>query len=132
MENNFLVMFETVHLHNVTTMEFLLDQIEELKQIAPSLRQASEGGYTYLLINGLKMPDGCVPHEVDALLCSQPREGYNSRLFLSSQITGCPPLNWNGNIRALGENWYAISWQTSPGLRLVEMLQVHLKAFRNT
>lgn len=113
-------------------MEFPKNQIEELKQIAPSLSQASEGGYTFLLIEAMAMPEGCIPEQVDALLCPSPREGYSSRLFLSSQITGCPALNWNGNIRVLGKNWYAISWQSSPGLRLVEMLQVHLKAFRSS
>lgn len=113
-------------------MEFSTDQIEELKQIAPSLSQASEGGYTFLLIEGLVMPDGCLPRQVDALLCPTPREGYSSRLFLSEKITGCPVLNWNGNIRVLGKNWHAVSWQTRPGLRLSEMLQVHLKAFRNS
>ncbi|KAB7725507.1 hypothetical protein F5984_26060 [Rudanella paleaurantiibacter] len=111
-------------------MIFSEEEIHELKTIAPNLSVAQEGGYTYILICGLLLPDGCQPAVADALLCSLPREGYNSRLFFSEQIAGGPTLNWNGNIRVLGRNWYAISWQTQPGLRLAEILSVHLKAFR--
>ena len=112
-------------------MIFPQDQIDELKKIAPNLSHANEGGYDFIKIEGLKLPDGCEPSEVDALLCPAPREGYNCRLYVSIQITGCPSRNWNGNLRVLGQNWYAVSWQTTTSLRLAEMLQVHLKAFRN-
>lgn len=111
-------------------MNFDATQIEELKQIAPNLSEAQEGGYSFILIEGLQLPEGCVPIAIDALLCPKPREGYESRLFFSAQITGCPTRNWNGNIRVLGKNWFAISWKVPSGLRLSEILLVHLKAFR--
>lgn len=111
-------------------MIFSEEEISELKTIAPNLSIAQEGGYTYILISGLLLPDCCQPTIVDALLCSLPREGYNSRLFFSEQIAGGSVRNWNGNIRVLGRNWFAISWQTQPGLRLAEILSVHLKALR--
>ncbi len=100
--------------------------------IAPDLSVAQEGGYTFIHIANLHLPQGCQPQIVNALLCPTLREGYNSRLFLSAQIVGAGSvvLNWNGNIRVLEQNWYAISWQTQPGLRLAEMLIIHLKAFR--
>ena len=111
-------------------MEFPQDQIEELKQIAPSLSIAEEGGYTFIRIEELKLPDHCKPSEVEALLCPVPRDGYNSRLFFSSIITGGPQRNWNGNIRVLDKNWHAISWRTNTKLRLAQMLMVHLNALR--
>lgn len=111
-------------------MNFDSDQIEELKQIAPSLSVAQEGGYSYILIEGLQMPKGCKPEVVDALLCPTPRDGYDSRLFFSAQIIDCPQRNWNGNIRVLGKNWFAISWRVPSGLRLYEILLIHLNAFR--
>lgn len=112
-------------------MLFSEEEINELKTIAPALSQAQEGGYTYILISGLVLPDGCIPATVDALLCSQPKDGYHSRLFFAEPIAGSPVRNWNGNIRVLDRNWHAISWQTQPGLRLAEMLSVHLKALRS-
>lgn len=111
-------------------MAFPDNQIAGLKLIAPSLSTADEGGYTYIRIENLRLPNGCQPELVDALLCPTPREGYNSRLFFAQPITGGPSRNWNGNIRVLNQNWYAISWQTEPGKTLAEMLLVHLDAFR--
>lgn len=111
-------------------MHFPEEEINELQTIVPNLSLAQEGGYTYIHIGGLILPDGCQPANVDALLCSTPRDGYNSRLFFSQQIAGGSIQNWNGNIRVLERNWYAISWQTQPGLRLAEILSVHLKALR--
>lgn len=111
-------------------MNFDEKQIEDLKRIAPNLSKAEEGGYSFILIEGLVLPPNCTPNKVDALLCPSPiREGYQSRLYLSSKISGCPPRNWNGNIRLLNRNWHAISWQTLPNLTLSQMLLTHLKAF---
>jgi hypothetical protein len=112
-------------------MKFPEEEIIELKTIIPSVSYANEGGYDYLLLEQLTLPDGCQPAVLDVLLCPNQRDGYQSRLFFASQVTGGPTRNWNGNIRALGRNWHAISWATSPGLKLVEMLAVHLKALRH-
>jgi len=111
-------------------MNFPTEQIEELKRIAPSLSIASEGGYTYIFIENLQLPDKCTPSIVDALLCPTERDGYNSRLFFASKVEGGPARNWNGNIRVLNRNWHAMSWQVPPGLRLAETLLVHRKALR--
>lgn len=111
-------------------MNFSENEIEELKRIAPNLSFAQEGGYTFILIERLRLPDDCMPEIVNALLCPTPREGYQSRLYFSENITGCPVRNWNGNIRVLERNWYAISWQVPSELRLAEMLLIHLKALR--
>jgi len=111
-------------------MNFDENQIAELKKITPNLSIAQEGGYDFILIENLQLPEGCQPAVVDALLCPTPREGYESRLFFPAQITGCPARNWNGNIRVLERNWYAMSWKVLSGLRLYEILLVHLKALR--
>lgn len=111
-------------------MYFPEEEINELKTIAPNLSEAQEGGYNYIHISGLVLPNGCQPAIADALLCSTQREGYNSRLFFSQPIASGIVRNWNSNIRVLERNWYAISWQTQPGLRLAEILSVHLKALR--
>jgi hypothetical protein len=112
-------------------MKFPEEEINELIAIIPSVSYANEGGYDYLLLEQLKLPDGCQPAVLDVLLCPNPREGYQSRLFFASEVIGGPQRNWNSNIRALGRNWYAVSWATSPGLKLIEMLAVHLKALRH-
>lgn len=116
---------------NCIIMDFPEDQINELKVISPNLSIAQEGGLTYIRIKDLQLPESCEPKVVDALLCPSSREGYQSTLFYSVKVTGCPERNWNRNaVRILNDNWYAISWQVKPGLRLAEMVQVHLKALR--
>jgi hypothetical protein len=113
-------------------MEFSEEQIKSLKKIVPDLKLVQEGGYTYFYIEGLKLPEGCSPNIVNALLCPSPLNGYQSRLYFSSQISGLgsSSRNWNGRLRAIGQNWFAISWQTKSGLSLVEMLSIHLKALK--
>lgn len=129
--NNSLAVLKTENLLKSQDMNFPERQIEELKKIAPSLSIAQEGGFTYFLIEKLQLPDGCEPPIVDALLCPSQKNGYESTLFYSSNITGCPPLNWNRlNVRILDRNWFAVSWQVRSGLRLAEMLLIHLNALR--
>lgn len=112
-------------------MNFDKKQIEDLKRIAPNLSKAEEGGYSFILIEGLFLPSNCNPNKVDALLCPSPKDGYQSRLFLEAKVNGCSPsLNWNGYIRVLDRNWHAISWQTLSNLTLSQMLLTHLNAFR--
>lgn len=111
-------------------MDFPQDQIEELKKVSSSVGIATEGGYTYILLEKLRLPEGCVPVEVDALLCPMPHTGYLSRLFFAEKINGGANGNWNGNIRVLDRNWFAISWQTnSQNISLIEKLMIHLKPF---
>lgn len=113
-------------------MNFSEDQILELKSIAPDLSIAQDGGYTYIRIDNLQLPDYCQPNVVNALLCPSQKDGYESSLFYSAQISGYrTTLNWNRiGVRILNENWYAISWRVNPGLRLSEMLLIHLSALR--
>lgn len=108
------------------------DEIEELKRFG-SLRQAQEGGTTFLLIEQLALPAGCTPLRVDALLCPSPRDGYTSRLFFGEQVhtLRTPPPNWNGSVRILERAWYAFSWRMpAEPLRLAQMVAEHLRGLR--
>lgn len=113
-------------------MDFSENQILELKSIAPDLSIAQDGGYTYIRIDNLQLPDFCKPNVVNALLCPSQKDGYESSLFYSAPITGhLNTRNWNRvGVRILDENWYAISWRVSSGLSLSEMLLIHLSALR--
>ncbi len=109
------------------------DQIDGLKMLFPELSAAEEGGTTFIRIENLILPEGCVPRTVEALLCPIARDGYSSRLFLSEKIShGGGGTNWNpqGGSVILGRQWWAVSWQTRPGQTLSEMVLDHLGAFR--
>lgn len=112
-------------------MSFDDGQIRELACLYPGVEQAVEGGVAYFLIPALALPDGCTPSSVDALLCPTPRDGYASRLFLASPVSGGPSRNWHVNgVRILERNWHTISWRTRAGLRLAQMVLAHLDAFQ--
>jgi len=109
------------------------DQIDELKTCCPNLSAIMDGGKEYVLISGLKLPEGCNPKVVDALLCPTMRDGYTSRLFLSSKVTHKGEgQNWNAaNVAIANRNWWAVSWKTNhDSLRLLGMVTAHLQAFK--
>ena len=106
-------------------------ELDELLQLCPELQQAEEAGVMYYLLPQLAMPTGVTPARVDALLCPTPRDGYQSRLYLSDRVAGGKQLlNWNAQIRVLERNWQAVSYRTPGGLRLAQMVAIHLGAFR--
>lgn len=109
-------------------MSWPLDQIEALRRLCDSLAEAEECGTRYLLLRGLRLPDGCQPASVDALLCPTGRDGYASRLFFAEQVPTKQPRNWNGTVRILERTWHGMSWKVQPGLDLVAMLGSHLRA----
>jgi hypothetical protein len=111
-------------------MSFPVDQIDELKLMFPGVAQCDEGSVSFFLLSKATLPDGCQPSTTDLLLCPTPRDNYNSRLFFGSQISGKPGLNWNGQVRVLERNWHAFSWRTPPGLRLAQMVTIHLRALQ--
>lgn len=113
------------------SMNISQDQIDELKEIVPSVSLASEGGHFYLLINDVTLPAGCVPPITNVLLCPTTKDGYNSRLYFPVLITGCPARNWNStNVRILGSTWFAFSWISPAGLSLKDMLLFHLNTLK--
>lgn len=112
-------------------MSFPQDEIDELKHAFAGLSTASEGGTEFILIRNLGLPDGCDPAAVDALLCPTARDGYPSRLYLSSRVAHRGRgQNWGSNPVILGRQWHAVSWRTqSSNNRLAAILAGHLEAF---
>jgi hypothetical protein len=113
---------------------FPKDQIAAVKAAYPDISVAEEGKVNFLLIEKLKLPDGCNPRVVDALLCPAARDGYPSRLFLSQKISHRGPgQGWNPNhaVVILGRQWWAVSWKTDGKEKpLMGMIMDHIGAFR--
>jgi hypothetical protein len=108
------------------------DELRELTRQYPDVAEGTEAGVTYYLIPGIRLPEGCTPDCVDALLCPAGRDGYPSRLFLEKAVSCRHARNWNSsNVRILERNWFAVSWMVkAPSLRLAQLLAAHLEAFR--
>src|SRR5260370_39636641 len=112
-------------------MAFTENELAELKLLCQEVGQLEEGGCTYLLLTGLKLPQSCSPSRIDALLCPAGRDGYTSRLFFAERVQSPSHLNWNANAVRIGErNWNAYSWNVAPGLRLAQMVAAHIKALQ--
>jgi len=106
------------------------DQIAELKQFFREIFAATEGGIIYLLLRDAALPSGCMPARMDLLLCPFERDGYPSRLYFAERVQCAKALNWNSGVRVLERNWSAFSWKIAGGLRLLQMVQEHLRALR--
>jgi len=109
------------------------EQIGELKSCYAEIAAVEDGGAEFILIRNLKLPKGCDPEVVDALLCPTLRDNYTSRLFLSSKVKhNGQGQNWNAeNVVIANRNWWAVSWKTNTeNLRLLGMVMAHLQAFK--
>lgn len=102
------------------------EQMAELQRFYPDAKVIPEGGIEFIYIPNLKLPSGCTPEIVEALLCPVHRDGYPTRLFYSQQIANIPPKNWNGNIRICDRSWVSYSWNSRNGMELLEMVRYHL------
>jgi len=112
-------------------MDYPKEQTEELKPYCSGVYAVTEGGVTFLYLEGLCLPAGCDPPVCDALLCPVWREGYPSRLYLSAQVR-CPySRNWNvGNARICERRWFAFSWKVELSEpTLARVLIAHLNGF---
>lgn len=107
------------------------EQVAELNMLCCGVQQCEEAGFTYLLLPGLALPEGCRPPAIDALLCPTARDGYPSRLFFAERVQSAKQLNWNANaVRIVERNWDAFSWKVNPNLRLAQMVAAHLRALQ--
>lgn len=105
------------------------EQIEELQTLCPGARAMSEGGQELIHLPTLKLPPGSQPSEVEGLLCPTARDGYATRLFLSSPVAG-RGANWTVHHIA-NRTWHTWSWRdVSASQSLVQILLGHLDAFR--
>lgn len=105
------------------------DMIEEITELfCDEAHVMEEAGITYVYLPDLHMPMGNNPPLQDALLSLNPRDGYPTRLFLSSPIPG-KGSNWSIH-NILGKSWHTISWNyVEFNGRLADVLANHLKAF---
>ena len=106
------------------------NEVKKLKTVFPDLRLGKESSTEFIWIRGLVLPEGCDPEVLDGLVCSTPRDGYPTRLYLSQKILhGGPGKNWNANgVQILGKSWWAVSWRVE-SRNLLELVQNHLRAF---
>jgi len=112
-------------------MVFPIDQVQELKLLAPGVSSCEEAGFTYFLLPAFPLPAGCRPERTDLLLCPVPRDGYTSRLYFAEHVACQASLNWNGAVRVLERNWHAFSWGINQtDLRLAQMVLTHLRALK--
>ena len=110
-------------------MTVAADQLQELSDLCGELRELTEGGRAYIYLPRLKLPRGCVPAEVEGLLCIQEHSGYPTRLFLSQPVSG-RGANWSIH-HIVGRAWHSWSWNyVSAQMRLAAILAEHLRALR--
>jgi len=106
-------------------------QTEELKHYCTKLSLLSEAGVDFLYMEGLRLPKGCEPPVCDGLLCPVAKDGYSSRLYLSTQVKSPYTRNWNvSNVRIGEKNWFAFSWRVDlADPTLVQLLVAQLTGF---
>lgn len=103
--------------------------LQELSALCEEVREITEGGKMYIHLPRLRLPRGCVPGEVEGLLCVQEYSGYATRLFLSQPVAG-RGANWSVH-HILGRTWHSWSWNNvSAQMRPAEILAEHLRALR--
>lgn len=112
-------------------MAYPKEETEELKHYCAKLSLLPEAGVEFLHMEELRLPAGCEPSVCDGLLCPVPKDGYPSRLFLSTQVKSPYTRNWNvSNVRIGEKNWFAFSWRVElTNLPLVQLLIAHLTGF---
>ena len=105
------------------------EYLEEFKIAYPNATVISEGGFEFIYIPKLTLPEGNVPAVVEALLCPQMRDGYMTRLFFSTPFPN-KGANWTEH-QILGKKWHSWSWQNvQANRRLTQILLGHLAVFR--
>ena len=102
--------------------------LRELDQLCEGAKEYAEFGLNYVLLPQLRLPGGCTPAVLDALLCLSPRDGYPTRLYFAQQVSSKNGLNWNSNVAILQRSWFAYSWNYVASGRPIEVLAQHLKA----
>jgi hypothetical protein len=106
-------------------------EVRELDPLCNGAKEYGEFGSIYILLPQLRLPGGCSPNVVDALLCLSQRDGYPTRLFFAQPVGSRNGLNWNAqNVAILQRTWFAYSWNYVASGRPIEVLAQHLRALR--
>jgi hypothetical protein len=105
------------------------EHLQELRELCGDVRELTEGGRVYVYLPLLRLPRGCAPAEVEALLCLQEHSGYATRLFLSQPVAG-RGANWSVH-HILDRPWHSWSWNNvNAQMRPAAILAEHLRALR--
>ena len=105
------------------------EHMAELTAMCGEAREMTESGQSFIYLSQFKLPAGCEPAQLEALLCPHARDGYTTRLFLSAPVAG-RGQNWTIH-RIVDRSWYTFSWNNvSAQLRPAEILAEHLRALR--
>jgi len=112
--------------------DYPAEQIEAIRRYCGRVVGLVEAGRMYLLLEQLRLPNGCEPQGCDGLL--RPfvgADGYPSQLYFSVQVKSAFSRNWNvSNARICERNWFAFSWRvTLSSPTLVDILLAHLTGF---
>jgi hypothetical protein len=105
------------------------DQVAELKPLCRSVVEIEQNAQPFLYMEGLRLPAGCEPAAVDALLALHGRDGYPTRLYLQSPIRQ-RGANWSV-VCLLDRTWHTWSWKdVSANQRVAQVLAEHLRGLR--
>jgi hypothetical protein len=105
------------------------EHLQHINLIYPGATSMSEAGHDYIHVPSLRLPEGCTPSKVEALLWMTGNGNYPTRLFLTQIIPG-RGANWTTHT-VLGRTWYTWSWKDIPtSLRPIEALAEHLRGLR--
>lgn len=106
------------------------EMLQEVKHLfCEGAQLMTEAGLTYIYLPYLKFPAGNRPEHCEGLLCLQPRDGYSTRLFVSTPVVG-KGANWSVHT-ILGKGWHTCSWNHIEYKgRPTDVLAQHLRAFK--
>jgi hypothetical protein len=105
------------------------EHLAEMKAVCSGVEELTEGGQVYLHLPALKLPGGCNPGVLDALMALHQHSGYPTRLFLAQRVQG-RGQNWTVH-HVLGRTWHTWSWNyVKADRRPAEVLAEHLRGLR--
>ena len=105
-------------------------EIAELNQLCAGAKVMTEADSVYVFMPALKLPKGCTPATIDALLrIKSPLTDYPTRLFFTSAFASPKAVNWTPAVVILQRQWTAYSWKDiQPDRPLIELVAEHLRA----
>jgi len=105
------------------------EEIERIRGIYPDAVALLEGGQAFVHLPKIVIATAGGSVEREALLCPHAHSGYQTRLFLDSQVPGSL-ANWTGHT-LFTRKWFTWSWNyITANQPWTAILANHLAAFR--
>lgn len=102
------------------------DELDRLRGLCPRAELWDEAGLPLVYLPDMRIGDDQGP--IDLLLCPRTRDGYDTRLFFSRQLS--VERNWSAYVILTG-NWYTFSWNgIASSQPWLDILGAHLGAAR--